>query len=182
MVDTPNKDDNDNPEDKTPGKKPKRRHRCRSKSSNCKNSDKSARRVDIPAYSESNNDHMDPAMEQDEPGHAKSSSEQIPNHNYSEGRAHEAAPEQEDSPDNDAFIIPDEQVERYNLHRKLMATARSLKKQKQRLKAAQEKLSRRWNKVLDTEERYGDDRHMKAIRSASYYQNSTTRPFHQKKI
>ena len=43
-----------------------------------------------------------------------------------------------------------------------MATARSLEKQKQRLKAAQEKLSRRWNKVLDTEERYGDDRHTKS--------------------
>ena len=79
---------------------------------------------------------MDPAMEQDEPGHAKSSSEQIPDHNDPKGRAHDAAPEQEDSPDDDAFIIPDEQVERENLHRKLMATTRSLKKQKQRLKAA----------------------------------------------
>ena len=53
-------------------------------------------------------------------------------------------------------------MERDNLHRKLMATARSLEKQKQRLKDAQEKLSRRWNKVLDTEERYGDDRHKKS--------------------
>ena len=43
-----------------------------------------------------------------------------------------------------------------------MATARSLKKQKQRLKAAQETLNRRWNKVLDTEEKYGDDLHTKS--------------------
>ena len=43
-----------------------------------------------------------------------------------------------------------------------MATARSLKKQKQRLKATQETLNRRWNKVLDTEEKYGDDRHTKS--------------------
>ena len=43
-----------------------------------------------------------------------------------------------------------------------MATTRSLKKNKQRLKAAQEKLNRRWNKVLDTEERYGHDRHTKS--------------------
>jgi len=85
MVHTPNKDDNDNPEDETPRQKPKRRRRRRSKSSNCKNSDKSARRVDITANSESNNDHMDPAMEQDEPGHTKSSSEQIPDHNDPEG-------------------------------------------------------------------------------------------------
>ena len=79
---------------------------------------------------------MDPAMEQDEPGHAKPSSEQISDHNDPEGRAHETAPEQEHSPDDDALTIPDERVERDILHRKLMATARSLKKQKQRLKAA----------------------------------------------
>ena len=161
MVDTPKKDYNDNPEDKTPGQKPKQRRRRCSKSSNSKNSDKSARRVDIPVNPEGSNDDMDPAMEQDEPGHAKPISEQMPDHNDPEGRAHETAPEQEHSPDDNAFIIPDEQVERDNLHRKFMATTRSLKKQKQRLKAAQEKLSRRWNKVLDTEERY--DRHMKTI-------------------
>ena len=66
MVDTPKKDDSDNPEDKTPGKKPKRRRRRRSKSSNSKNSDKSARRIDIPVNPEGSNDHMDPAMEQDD--------------------------------------------------------------------------------------------------------------------
>ena len=37
MVDTPKKDDGDNPEDKTPGQKPNRRHTRRSKSSNSKN-------------------------------------------------------------------------------------------------------------------------------------------------
>ena len=79
------KDDIDNLEDKTPGQKPKRRCIRRSKSSNCKNSDKSARRVDIPMNSESNNDHMDLAMEQDEPGHAKPSSEQKSDHNDPEG-------------------------------------------------------------------------------------------------
>ena len=111
MVDTPNKNDSDNPEDKTPGQKPKRRRRRRSKSSNGKNSDKSARRIDIPVNPEGNNDHMDPAMEQDEPGHAKPSSEQISDHDDPEGRAHQTALEQERSPDDDAFIIPDEQVE-----------------------------------------------------------------------
>ena len=39
---------------------------------------------------------------------------------------------------------------------------RSLKKKKQRLKAAQDTLNRRWNKVLDTEEKYGGDRHTKS--------------------
>ena len=90
-------------------------------------------------------------MEQDEPGHAEHSSEQTPEDNDPEGRVHQTDPGQEDSPDDDAFIIPEEHVERENLHRKLMATARSLKRQKQRLKAALETLNRRWNKVLDTE-------------------------------
>ena len=43
-----------------------------------------------------------------------------------------------------------------------MATARSLKKQKQRLKAAQNTLSSRWNKVLDTEAKYGGSRPIKS--------------------
>ena len=53
-------------------------------------------------------------------------------------------------------------MERDNLHRRLMATARSLKKQEQKLKVAQETLNRRWNKILDTEEKYGDDRQTKS--------------------
>ena len=43
-----------------------------------------------------------------------------------------------------------------------MATSRSLTRQKQRLKAAQETLNRRWNNVLDTVERYGYDQHTKS--------------------
>ena len=85
---------------------------------------------------EGNNDQIEPAMEQDEPGHAEHSSEHTPEDNDPEGRVHQTGPGQEDSPDDDAFIIPEERVERDNLHRKLMATSRSLKKQKKRLKAA----------------------------------------------
>ena len=39
---------------------------------------------------------------------------------------------------------------------------RSLKKQKQRLKAAHDTLNRRWNKVLDTEGKHGDNPHTKS--------------------
>lgn len=88
--------------------------------------------------------------------------EQTPDHSDPEGRTHQPAPGGENSPDDDAFIIPEKHLERDNLHRRLMATVRSLKKQKQRLKATQETLNRRWNKVLDTEEKYGDDRHTKS--------------------
>ena len=53
-------------------------------------------------------------------------------------------------------------MEQENLRRRLIATARSLKKHKQRLKAAQNMLNSRWNKVLDTEEKYGGSRHTKS--------------------
>jgi len=111
MVYTPKEDDGDNPEDKTPEEKPKRRCRRRSKSSNCKNSSKSARRIDTPVNPEGNNDHTEPAMEQDEPGHAEHSSEKTPEDNDPEGRVHQTDPGQEDSPDDDAFIIPEECME-----------------------------------------------------------------------
>ena len=95
---------------------------------------------------------MGPAMVQDEPGHAEHSPEQSPDHSDPEGRTHQPASGEEHSPDDDTFIIPKKCLERDNLHRRLMATARSLKKQKQRLKAAQETLNRRWNNVIDTKE------------------------------
>ena len=97
-------------------------------------------------------------MEQEEPGHA----EQTPNHSDPEGRNHQTTHGGEDSPVDDTFIIPEKRVKQDNLRRKLLATARSLKKQKQRLKAAQNTLNRRWNKVLHTEGECGDDRHTKS--------------------
>ena len=97
-------------------------------------------------------------MDQEETGHA----EQTPNHSDPEGRTHQTASGEENSLVDDAFIIPEKPLEQDNLRRRLMAMARSLKKQKQRLKAAQDTLNRRWNKVLDTEGKYGDDRHTKS--------------------
>ena len=81
-------------------------------------------------------EHRIRGVTQDEPCHAKPSLEQTPDPNDPEGRVHQTAPGQEHSPDDDAFIIPEKRVERDNLHRKLMSTARILKKHKQWLKAA----------------------------------------------
>ena len=75
-------------------------------------------------------------MEQDEPGHAEHSPKQMPDHSHPKAQTHQPASGEEYSPDDDAFIIPEKRLERDNLHRRLMATTRSLKKQKQRLKAA----------------------------------------------
>ena len=92
MVDTPKEDDGDNPEDNTPGQKPKLRRKRRSKSSNSKNSSKSARRINTPVNPEGNNDQMEPAMEHDKLGHAEHSSEQMPEDNDPEGRVHQTGP------------------------------------------------------------------------------------------
>ena len=114
MVDTPKEDDGDKKdttEDKTLGQKPKRRRRRRSKSSHSKNSDNSARKIDTPVNSEGNNDHMDPAMEQDEPGHAEHSPERTPDHSDPDGRTHQPASGEEHSPDDDAFIVSEKRLE-----------------------------------------------------------------------
>ena len=50
-------------------------------------------------------------MEQDDLGHAEHSSEQAPEDNDPEGRVHQTGPGQEDSPDDDTFIIPEEHLE-----------------------------------------------------------------------
>lgn len=101
-------------------------------------------------------------MEQDKPGHAEYSSEKTPDNSDPEGRTHQTTPGEDESPVDDAFIIPEKRLEKDNLRRRLIATARSLKKKKQRLNAAQDMLKRRWKKVLDTEEKYGEDRHTKS--------------------
>ena len=75
MVDTPKEGDGDKTEDKTPGQKPKRRRRRCSKSSHSKHSDNRARKIDTPVNSKGNNDHMGPAMEQEEPGNTEHSPE-----------------------------------------------------------------------------------------------------------
>ena len=105
---------------------------------------------------------MDPAMEQDEPGDGEHSPEPTSDDADPEVKINQPVSGEENSPDDDALIIPEKLLEQENLHRRLIATARSLKKQKQRLKAAQDTLNRRWNKVLDTEEKYGGDRHTKS--------------------
>ena len=63
---------------------------------------------------------------------------------------------------DDEFVVPEEPLEQERLHQRLIATARSLKKQKQRLKAAQDTLNDRWNEVLDAEEKHGGNHQTKS--------------------
>ena len=75
-------------------------------------------------------------MEQGEPGDGENSPEPTSDNADPEGKIQQPVFGEENSPDDDALIIPERHLEQENLHRRLMATARSLKKQKQRLKAA----------------------------------------------
>ena len=54
-------------------------------------------------------------------------------------------PGEDNSPDD---LTPDKLLEQKNLHKRLFATARSLKKQKRKLKTAEDALRIRWGKVL----------------------------------
>ena len=65
----------------------------------------------------------------------------------------------DNSPDD---LTPDKLLEHQNLHQRLVATARSLRKQKWRLKTAEDALGIRWGKILHTALKYGSSRHTKS--------------------
>ena len=58
----------------------------------------------------------------------------------------------EASLDDDEFVVPEDPVEQEHFKRRLMATARSLKKKQQQLRADQDLLVDRWTEVLAAEE------------------------------
>ena len=60
--------------------------------------------------------------------------------------------EDEASLDDDEFVVPEDTVEQEHFQRRLMATARSLKKKQQQLRADQNLLVDRWTEVLAAEE------------------------------
>ena len=60
--------------------------------------------------------------------------------------------EDEASLDDDEFVMPEDPVEQEHFKRMLMATANSLKKKQQQLRADQDLLADRWTEVLATEE------------------------------
>ena len=97
-----------------------------------------------------NNDHIDPALEQGEP---------LLDHGNAENQTEQTNSVKDNSPED---ITPDRHPEQQNAHQRLVAIARSLKRQKQRLKAAQDTLQIRWSKVLNTATKYGSNRPTKS--------------------
>ena len=64
------------------------------------------------------------------------SPEMLSEHSDAEDRKYQPVSKEDSSLGDDEFVIPEEPLEQERLHQRLIATARSLKKQKQRLKAA----------------------------------------------
>ena len=60
--------------------------------------------------------------------------------------------EDEASLDDDEFVMPEDPVEQEHFKPRLMATANSLKKKQQQLRADQDRLVDRWTEVLAAEE------------------------------
>ena len=71
----------------------------------------------------------------------------------------QSVPGEDNSPDD---LMPDTPPESKTLRKRLVNTARSLKKEKRRLKTAEDTLRMRWSKVLNTADKYGDSRHTKS--------------------
>ena len=65
---------------------------------------------------------------------------------------------EEDSLGPEDFIIPEDPLEQEKFKRQLIATARSLKRKQQQLKAEQDTLNDRWTMVLAAEEGLDDQR------------------------
>ena len=82
--------------------------------------------------------------------------------------------EDEVSLGNEEFIVPEDPVEQERFKRRLIATAKSLKKKQQQLQADQDLLTNRWTKVLAAEE-YGLERPTKLTQSEGCYLNSRRR-------
>ena len=155
MVDTPkgsnNEENRDGKRDRSLEKQSKRRRKRRPKP-----------RLD-----------KDPAIEQDEPVDDEQALEQPSEEGNTDRETEQPSSGENGIPDD---LTPNKPMEQKNLHERLVATAHSLKKQKQKLKTTEDALRIRWSKVINTTDKYGDSRALKAIRKESYCLNSMKRP------
>src|SRR4051812_49225163 len=98
---------------------------------------------------------QDPAVEQDEPVDDEHASEQPSEQGNTDREDRQPSPSHNRTPDD---FTPDKTMEQKNLHERLVATARSLKKQKRKQKTAEDALKTRWSKVIKTADKYGGSR------------------------
>ena len=145
MVDTPKENNGEQRKDATEDNplEKQTKHQCqrrRSKACHSKNSNNGTRKNNTPKDSKDNDDPVDPAMEQDEPRDGKHSLGTLFDHIDAEDKTYKPVSRKENSLDEDARIIPEKHLKQEHLHKRLIATARSLKKRKQ--------LAQEWNLLL----------------------------------
>ena len=80
--------------------------------------------------------------------------EPLPDNDNPDNQTEQTNSIKDNGPDD---ITPNRHPEQQNARKRLVATMRNLKKQKQRLKAAQDTLQIRCSKILNTAARYGDN-------------------------
>ena len=90
-------------------------------------------------------------QEEQENGQASPDEQALPSAN-SEDDNYLPLSEDEVSLGDEDFIVPEEPLEQERFKRRLIATARSLKKKQQQLQADQDLLNDRWTEVLAAEE------------------------------
>src|SRR3954467_2727427 len=149
MVDAPKDGDGDGTAgDDTSKKQPKRRRqRRRSKSCQSKNGDSGTGDNSTPDSADQHPPQQDSALEDGEASpHERAADREVEDDNYMPPSEDEA------SLDDDEFVIPSDPAEQERFKRRLLATASSLKKKQQQLRADQDLLADRWTKVLAAEE------------------------------
>src|SRR3954468_16031362 len=149
MVDAPKDGDGDGTtEDDTSKKQPKRRRpRRRSKSRQSRNGDSGTGDNTTPDSAEEHQNQQDSAQEDGKASpHERATEREVEDDNYMPPFEDEA------SLDDDEFVVPLDPAEQERFQRRLLATANSLKKKQQQLRADQDLLANRWTEVLAAEE------------------------------
>ena len=149
MVDIPKDGNGDGTTEDDPSKKqPKcQRQRRRSKSRHNKNGDSSTGDNNTRDSAKDNPLQQDSVQEDEGASpHERAADREVEDDNYMPPSEDEA------SLDGDEFVVPEDPVEQERFKRRLMATASSLKKMQQHLRADQDLLADRWTEVLAAEE------------------------------
>ena len=151
MVDTPKESDGNKATEDNPLEKQSkhRRHRRRSKPRHSKSSDTGTRDNNAPDSAEDDDNPLQPDLERED--EQASPPEQAAN-GESEDDNYMPLSEDEVSLGDEEFIMPEDPVEQERFKRRLIATANSLKKKQQQLRADQDLLADRWTEVLAAEE------------------------------
>jgi len=175
MVYTPKQSNGNEATDDNPLEKQSkhRRHRRRSKPRHRKNND-TGTRDNNPDGAEDENNPAQPGFEQAEQEDGQASPKEQATDGESEDDNYMPLSEDEVSLGDEEFIVLEDPVEQERFKRRLIATAKSLKKKQQQLQADQDLLTDRWTEVLAAEE-YGLERLQKVTQSAGCYLNSRRR-------